>query len=118
MVLDSAVDKDLERAAHRAYVRNISAKLVRGQHVNHDGTEFFDVASFTTAGLMHRVRLDYTANGINASCDCTAGQHGKICQHVAVALQASEALTEPEPEPTKWYGESASQWLRSRLGGA
>jgi hypothetical protein len=122
MVLDSTVDRDLERAAHRAYARNLTAQLVGSQQIGHDGAEFYDVASFSQAGTFHRVRLDYTIDGVNAHCDCLGNQNGRICAHIAAALEASAALPavepelEPEAEPA-WYGESAAAWLRDLMQG-
>lgn len=115
MVLDSTVDRDLERAAHRAFVRNITAKLVDMARAGHDATEFYDVASFSTAGVMHRVRLDFTADGIDAACDCMAGQNGRICQHIACALDASQSIPTEEPEPVAPVLGLA--WLNARLRG-
>jgi hypothetical protein len=113
MVLDQSTDQALERAAHRAYARNLTAQLVGVQHVGHEATEFYDVASFSTAGLMHRVRLDYTADGVNAACDCMGGQNGRICQHVAAALEASQSIPAVEPEPAPVPAEP--NWLRRLL---
>lgn len=116
MVLDSTVDRDIERAAHRAYARDLSARFAGSRKAGHNGVEFFDVASFSTAGLFHRVRLDYTAAGVSATCDCLGSQHGRICAHVAVALEASQSLpaAQPEPEAKPVLG---AAWLRAQMAG-
>lgn len=124
MVLDTN-SHDLTRAQRRAYVHSLTATCVGCERHGYNGSEFYDVASFSTPGLMHRVRLDFTADGIDAHCDCMAGQNNVICQHVAAALEASVALSEPEPErPSRLDGRPSNaelglttDWFRARLGG-
>lgn len=89
-----------ERAAHRAAVRNISARLVEELRTGQNGSTFFDVGSFSTPGLLHRVRIDATAAGVDVRCDCEGNLNGRICQHMAAALDAWERSTEPEPIST------------------
>ena len=116
MVLDSTVDRDLERAAHRAYARDLTAQLVGTRQAGHNGVEFYDVASFSQAGTFHRVRLDYTAEGVSATCDCLGSQHGRLCAHIAAALEASQSIpVEPQPQPAAPVLGAA--WLKSLMAG-
>lgn len=113
MVLDTG-SNDLQRAQRRAYVHSLTAKCVHREQRGFDGSEFFDVASFSQRGQFHRVRLDYTAEGIDATCDCLAGQNGLVCQHIAAALDAANSLPVEAPTPAPAL---TTAWFRARLRG-
>lgn len=63
------------------------------QPVAGDGTDWsvWAVESFSgrAAGLSHTVTVDLTVSPTEVACDCTAGQHGAICTHAALALRDS-----------------------------
>lgn len=48
-----------------------------------------------STGARYRVATRATAAGVDASCDCPAGQRGLRCKHVAVALARMGYLDGP-----------------------
>ncbi len=67
-----------ERALVRAHAAGLKV-LGRGSWKN--GTAFYVVTSASELGRFHLV----TAHAGRLACDCTAGQHGRMCSHRAIA---------------------------------
>lgn len=111
MVLTAQFEAALERAQLRAAARHTEARLVAETRAGFDSVQFFRVGSFSQPGVEHAVRLTYTAAGIDTLCDCEAGLNGRVCAHVAAALEAVEASTEPEPTQPRGLSLAEMFWL-------
>ncbi len=81
---------DYERALTRAHAVGLKV-MGRGEWTN--GATFYVVTSASEAGRFHLV----TVHAGRLSCDCTAGQHGRMCQHRALAHEAIERELETQP---------------------
>jgi hypothetical protein len=100
MVKESVVEFN---ASELVWRRAIIRGRARGLEVEPHGTRicrgapvhFFRVSSHSNPGSFYSVMLAETGNGRFIVCDCEAGQHGKVCQHAALALVEAGILDEP-----------------------
>jgi len=97
MVLSHEHDAAMARAKRRAEARRIVATETEATADGPNETKWYRVNSFTNPGVVHGVRLTFSAAGIDFLCSCPAGERGTICQHTAAALETLNAPQEPEP---------------------
>jgi len=97
MVLSHSHDAAIARAKLRAEARRIVATETEATADGPNETKWYRVNSFTSPGVVHGVRLTFSAAGIDFLCSCPAGERGTICQHTAAALETLNAPQEPEP---------------------
>lgn len=74
-----------ERATERAMVEHISVIRMGDWRRGYDLTVDYDATS-SHRGSAYRVTVRYSANGVESTCSCPAGQHGIACKHQAAAL--------------------------------
>lgn len=82
---------EYERALERAHSAGLKV-MGRGAWTN--GATFHVVTSASEAGRFHLV----TAHAGRLACDCTAGQHGRLCQHRALVREQLETELQRQVE--------------------